>query len=88
MENQRIVDVGKHSDLLRRCERYRDLIKRQQTSNFDTPVGDLPPSRITINDEFESERRVSADNDELSAIIKGAQQKLVKPGQSSWKLEY
>jgi ABC-type multidrug transport system fused ATPase/permease subunit len=38
LDNCQIVDVGRHSELLERCGKYQDLIKRQSM------VGTLPPS--------------------------------------------
>jgi ATP-binding cassette subfamily B protein len=35
MDSQRIVDIGTHSDLLRRCHRYRQLIRRQQSNELE-----------------------------------------------------
>jgi ABC-type multidrug transport system fused ATPase/permease subunit len=66
VDNQRIVDVGKHDALLERCKRYQELIKRQQQPTFDDR-----PSKA---------RNPSAqDADELDMIIKEAQTKIAKP---------
>lgn len=35
LDGQRIVDVGSHDVLLRRCSRYQDLIKRQSVVRID-----------------------------------------------------
>jgi ABC-type multidrug transport system ATPase subunit len=66
MDNQRIVDVGKHDALLQRCKRYQDLVKRQQQPAFDDG-----PSK--------AKNPPAQDTDELDMIIKEAQTKIAKP---------
>jgi ATP-binding cassette subfamily B protein len=44
LENCQIVDVGRHSELLERCTKYQDLIKRQSM------VGTLPAT-VSLADE-------------------------------------
>lgn len=66
MDNQRIVDMGKHDALMQRCQRYQDLIKRQQQSI----VADVTPEVTNAS---------AQDADELAMIIKEAQTKMAKP---------
>merc|ERR1712241_954311 len=56
MDNRKIVDVGTHDELLGKCNRYQDLIKRQSTMVRDVSSGTLQkllPSNFTIDDEEE-----------------------------------
>merc|ERR1712241_525387 len=56
MDNRKIVDVGTHDELLGKCNRYQDLIKRQSTMVRDVSSGTLQkllPSNFTIGDEEE-----------------------------------
>ena len=41
MDNHKVVDVGKHNELLNRCTKYQDLIKRQSTMIRDVSVNGL-----------------------------------------------
>jgi len=37
MDNHQVVDVGKHEELMSRCTKYQDLIRRQSMSVVDDP---------------------------------------------------
>jgi len=50
MDNRKIVDVGTHGDLLARCKRYQDLIKRQQ-QNPAAEAASSPEFTTTIDEE-------------------------------------
>merc|ERR1711967_47416 len=56
MDNRKIVDIGTHDELLERCKRYQDLIKRQSTMVRDVSSGTLQkmlPADFTIEEEEE-----------------------------------
>merc|ERR1712008_422079 len=42
MDNHEVVDVGKHEELMSRCKKYQDLIRRQSMSVVNDPS--LPES--------------------------------------------
>jgi ABC-type multidrug transport system fused ATPase/permease subunit len=46
VDNCSIVDVGKHSELLERCSRYQDLIKRQSMTG-QLPADVLASLRVS-----------------------------------------
>jgi len=54
MDNHKIVDVGSHGELLARCKRYQELIKRQNTMVRDVSSGTLErmiPRDFTIDEQ-------------------------------------
>lgn len=56
MHNHKVVDVGKHDELLGRCTKYQDLIRRQSTMMRDVSVDGLASMLPDIlDDEDETE---------------------------------
>lgn len=55
MNNHRIVSVGIHDDLLNKCSRYRDLIKRQSVMIRDVSMSGLEKLLPGITNEDEEE---------------------------------
>jgi ABC-type multidrug transport system fused ATPase/permease subunit len=51
MHNHKIVDVGKHDELLSRCTRYQDLIRRQSTMIRDVSMNGLASMLPDMADE-------------------------------------
>jgi len=55
MDDHKVVDVGKHDELLSRCSKYQDLIKRQSTMIRDVSVDGLASMLPAMQDEDGSE---------------------------------
>merc|ERR1719420_1005334 len=51
MDDHKVVDVGKHDELLSRCSKYQDLIKRQNTMTRDVSVNGLTSMLPGTKDE-------------------------------------
>lgn len=58
IDNHAIVDVGKHNELLQRCEKYKELVKRQ-TDQPRTPR--TPSMRSMRRERSASSRRASGE---------------------------
>ena len=69
MNNHRVVDVGRHDDLLSKSSKYQDLVKRQSVIMRDVSARGL--EKLGIVNEVEQEEEGDDDEEERESELLG-----------------